>query len=368
MNKKLTWLVILAVVAVAVIAVRFGQKPSEQRTVKVGGLFGITGYASFAGEASRDGFLMAIEDSGMKIDTPVEDFQSNNVRLVTAASKLVDVDRVKVVIGPEWNEFSEVIIPIANSKKTLFISPWMTGEQDWRNSPYYFSATPSERNQIRAILQHMAKHERKSIVLVYSNNTWSLGSVKVVHDELEKLKELQVVGEFVINQDAADYRTEVVKIKTLNPGAVYTIIATDAGQGIFNKQMRELGASYPIYAPASRAESSVLQSRFGEYSVGMIYSREKEYANMEKFAEKFEKKFGRKPGALSAATTYDVTTLVLRAIKNGAKTTAQIKAYLLSVKDYDGYSNKISFGPGGQIVPLEVEMRRLTKNGFEAVE
>src|SRR3989344_5234886 len=86
-----------------IVLVLNGCSPSEQpeSQMKIGGLFALTGYASFAGEASRDGFLMAIEDSDTDIKYVIEDFSSDTKTAVTAATKLIDVDKVNVIIGPE---------------------------------------------------------------------------------------------------------------------------------------------------------------------------------------------------------------------------------------------------------------------------
>ena len=333
---------------------------------KIGGLFALTGYASFAGEASRDGFLMAIEDSGFDVDYVVEDFQSDTKTLATASSKLINVDQVPVIIGPEWAEFGEVIVPTATERKVLFISPWMVSEGKNWDSNYYFSATPSERGHIRKILDHMKTQGVKSIALLYSNNGWSFGHVDVLKDELKKT-DIKIAGEFRVNEGVADFRTEISRINGLKADALYTAISTDNDEGVFDKQLKELGVDLPHYMPYARAESNVFLSQFGQYAKGIIYPASSEYKNMDAFREKYKERFGKEPGALSAATAYDMTTLVLRAIKDGARTSDDIRQYLLSVKDYDGYSNKITFNKNRQVAEEKVILKRITGSAPEIV-
>lgn len=330
-----------------------GDKP------KVGGLFALTSYAAFAGEASRDGFLMAIEDSGMDVDYVVEDFQSDTKTLATTANKLINVDRVPVIIGPEWAEFGEVVVPIATQRKVLFISPWMVSEGKSWDSNYYFSATPSERGHIRKIFGHMQSQRIRTIALLYSNNGWSFGHVDVLKDELKKT-DIKIVGEFKVNEGVSDFRTEISRINGLNADALYTAISTDNDEGIVDKQLKELGISLPHYMPYARAESNVFLSQFGQYAKGIIYPASSEYKNMNDFREKYKARFGKEPGALSAATAYDMTTLVLQATKNGARSSDDIRQYLLSVKDYDGYSNKITFDKNRQVAEEKVILKRIT--------
>ena len=75
-------------------------------------------------------------------------------------------------------------------------------------------------------------------------------------------------------------------------------------------------------------------------------------------------RFGKESSAISAATAYDMTTLILMAIKNGARTSSEIRDSLLDVKDYEGYSNTINFDEKGQVsVPTEeILIKRIRGN------
>src|SRR5437764_12650682 len=99
-------IVLIIIVVIIIILIANGlsrdQKTGLTQQIKIGGMFSLSGYAAFAGEASRDGFLLAIEDSGKDIPYVVEDFKSDSKAAVTAAQKLINVDKVSVVIGPEW--------------------------------------------------------------------------------------------------------------------------------------------------------------------------------------------------------------------------------------------------------------------------
>ncbi len=351
-NMTRTWTLILMVL------ILFSScAPKTQTSVKIGGLFALTGYASWVGEASRDGFLMAVEDSGMKIPYSIEDDQSDLKTTATAAQKLIDVDGVSVVIGPEWAEFGEIIFPISLDRQTLFISPWMTFEYSPEKIKYYLSATPNERIELHRLTQYMIQQGVKKLVLVYSNNAWSFGNIQIVNDEFQKAG-IQVLDEFKINDEDKDFRTEVLRVKELQPDAIYFAIATDDGQGTFDKQLVDLGVHYPMYVPYARGGSDVFLEHYGTYAEGTVFPAPKPYKNMEAFASKYEARFGKKPGAISAATAYDMTTLVLKALQSGAITSEQVRDYLLDLKDYEGYSNTITFRDG-HVASEEVVIKQI---------
>ncbi|MEK6963721.1 MAG: ABC transporter substrate-binding protein [Nanoarchaeota archaeon] len=338
------------------------KTPSD---VKIGGLFALTGYASWVGEASRDGFLLAMEDSGMKIPYSIEDDQSDLKTTATAASKLIDVDGVSVVIGPEWAEFGEIIFPISIDRHTLFISPWMTFEYSSDKIKYYLSATPNERIELHRLTQYMTSQGVKRLVLVYSNNAWSFGNIQIMKDELQKAG-IEVLEEFKINDEDKDFRTEILRIKALQPDAIYFAIATDDGQGTFDRQLADLEVHYPMYIPYARGGSEVFLDHYGRYAEGTVFPAPKPYKNMEAFTHKYEKRFGKKPSAISAATAYDMTTLVLKAIQSGATTSEQIRDYLLSLKGYEGYSNLITF-QDGHVASEDVVIKQIREGKSDVV-
>jgi len=358
MNKKL-FITILILVILIVLVVVFGMQKQKKESVKIGGLFGLTGFASFAGEASRNGFIMAIEDSDIEVDYVIEDFESDLAKVATAAHKLIDVDKVDVVIGPEWNEFAEVVAPIAAVNKMLFISPWMTGEGDVFSSGYYFSATASERLETQKLLDYIVSQSIKEIAVIYTNNAWSVDYVRVLEEEAEK-RSLVIKKKLMVNQSETDFRTEIVKIKEVDPDAIYVVMATDNTQGLLSKQLKEQGIFYQVFVPFSRAESDVVLDNFGEYVNGIIYPAPKKNKNAEAFREKYQNRFGKEPTAISAATAYDMTILVLQAIKQGAKNTEDIRNFLLQVENYDGYSNLITFSKEGRVASEEVIIKQIS--------
>ena len=81
-NRQKIWFIIGALIIVGCVW-WFGNpnQPVTSDKPKIGGLFALTGFASFAGEASRDGFLMAIEDSGMEVVRWLESLSKEELQL-----------------------------------------------------------------------------------------------------------------------------------------------------------------------------------------------------------------------------------------------------------------------------------------------
>jgi len=346
------------------IAISGCASQETQKQVKIGGLFGLTGFASFAGQGSREGFMMAIEDSGMNVSYDIEDYGSDFKTVATSASKLIDVDGVDVIIGPEW-EFGGVVVPIIQEKGLLAITPWNTAGQDWVGSPNYLSISSSYRPEGQAIIDYMASRGLKRLALLYEDNEFSLDNMGMFKQDLAAHPEIEVVADIKTAADSTGYgspsafKTEIERIRLANPDAVYAVLPTDAGEGAFAKQLFESGIKAQLFIPFARGSSDAFRRGYSEYVQGVIYPAAKESKNMAAFKAKYKARYGKEPSAISTAGAYDATTLVLNAIKGGAKTPEGIRQYLMSVKDYDGYSNQLSFKADDHHMAVEeAELRR----------
>lgn len=354
--KKNIWVIVIILVFVLLVVWNNQNKQSDQ--IKIGGLFGLTGFVSFTAEDSRDGFLMAIEDHGGDANYVIEDFHSDLVDVITAANKLVNIDKVSVVIGPEWNEFNEAIEPMATKNKIPFISPWATSEADWIKSPYYFSATPSERVHNRKFVGYMVKTGVKNIAIIYTNNAWAIELTNIFKDELSKT-DIVIKEEIKLGSEQKDMRTELLKIKGLDIDAVFMPIADGGQLGSLLRQIAEIELDVVKYTSESGGQDQTVRSQFSQYAEDLIYYQSKEYKNKDEFEKKFEERYGRKPTTRTASTAYDMTTLVLRAIDEGANNSEDIRKYISNVKNYDGYSNLISFDENGILATEEVVLMQI---------
>lgn len=343
--------IVATIIAICGIAIIQNQNRSTN-TITLGGLFNITGYAGFAGESSKNGFLMAVEDYGLSdnsVRVVIEDAQSDLKSAVSGATKLVEMNKAIVVIGPEWTEFGEVVSPIASKHRVPFISPWIVAEAPFVKPPYFWSAFPSDRDEHTKLLEYLSTNNYKRVALVFSNNYWSKTNTDVFKEEAKKNGSVEIISEYTLDQNTRDFRTVITKIKSDNPDIVYVAIGEDEGHGAFISQARQLGLTIPIGANVARAGSLVMKEKYPNLLYDQVFAQMLPSPKLKEFEDKYEKKFGKKPEAPSAAVSYDMTTIILDAIKSGARTSDQIISYLYSMDPYDGYSGVIAFDQSGQL-------------------
>lgn len=356
---------ILALIVVVLLVVFMTPEDKDDSKLKIGGLFGLTGFVSQIGEASQNGFIMAIEDSEIEVEYVIEDFQSDLSRTISAANKLVNIDKVDVVVGPEWNSFAQASIPVAESLETLFVSPWVTSEADWSKSDYFLSGTPSDRSFAKAMLEQILKDGHKTIIVMYTNEAWANEFNDHVNDEVSKnYSELKVLGNYSIAPQSLDMRTEILKIKQSNPDIVVSFMGDDTTNITAIKQLSELGIESEIYVADSNGSEALLNDDLAIHREGIFYTVPKVLSSAKEFNSKYKERFGNEPTTINAATSYDMTTLIIEAYKDGARSSEEIRDYILNVKNYEGYSGKISFNEDGLMDVQEVEIRQIKGDSF----
>ncbi|MDR2097641.1 MAG: ABC transporter substrate-binding protein, partial [Spirochaetaceae bacterium] len=84
----------------------FGGCKSDSNTIKIGGIFPLSGNVAVYGVEARNGILLAIEEinaaggvNGKKIELISEDDEGNPEKSVNAYNKLTAKDKVNIIIG-----------------------------------------------------------------------------------------------------------------------------------------------------------------------------------------------------------------------------------------------------------------------------
>ena len=137
--KKLTWLVVVIIVVILLLA--FGRRSSNE-AIKIGYVGSLTGDLQTWGEESRNSVALAVKEinasggiDGKPIQVIYEDGACNGAKAVTSAKKLIDVDKVKIIITWCSQEAMSIAPVAAQSKVIEFVSaataPELTNINDY---------------------------------------------------------------------------------------------------------------------------------------------------------------------------------------------------------------------------------------------
>ena len=120
--KKSIWLIvgIVIVVIIIIVATNAGKAPSQAGPIKIGVIAPLTGDAAIYGEPGVKVYQLAVDEinanggiNGRKVALIVQDGKCTGEGAANAAQKLVNVDRVQVIIGGFCSGESLSTIPVA---------------------------------------------------------------------------------------------------------------------------------------------------------------------------------------------------------------------------------------------------------------
>src|SRR3989344_4441267 len=134
----------------------------ELTTIKVGGIFALSGDAAYWGQDEMRGAQLAVDNAnknggvnGRRIEFIVEDAPAveDLQKGVSAFKKLTEIDHVIAVIGPTWDNVAQAIAPLTDTEKTVVVSPDMSSgvEKDKDYAYFFTTALPVETEVLRII-------------------------------------------------------------------------------------------------------------------------------------------------------------------------------------------------------------------------
>lgn len=357
--------VLLAIIAAMLLISGCSASPSGHAAsptidpLVIGAVFHLTGPASYWGSGESDAVVMAVDEAdekggigGRPVRLIIEDGKTDFVQTTASLNKLIEVDKVPIIIGPTW--FGQAAAPIAKGSGITIISP-STGVTVARDR-HFFNLWPTERQEILPLVEYMEVHGKKKVAIVYSQNDWS-ESMKAVFESEAGSHGIRVVKDFASTPDESDFRSLILELNGLDIDAVYAPFAFYPSQGAFSKQAEELNLSRPIFSSSGTQNPDLVRS-FPQVE-GTIYPYPVTGPGEGDFAKRFRSRFSRDPSP-SSAYAYDAANLVIDAMRSGVRSSEDFASYLASIKDYPGVSNVITFDPKiGRVMDKGHEMRRV---------
>ena len=242
------------------------------------------------------------------------------------------------------------ISPLANSSDQILqmaiavSSPKYTSEND-----FTFRVTARSEVEDKELAKFVVPRY-KNIALLYANNEWGMSHYSAVKPEIEKLKG-NIVAEETFLMEGIDFRTQLLKIKSKNPEAVF-LLAVAKNAGIILKQAKELGIKTQFFGIQS-LQSKDLILIAGEAANGIVYSYsfdpQTEDLITKTFVEKYKTKYKEEPTSY-VAEGYDALDLIVKVFNECKEiNTNCMKTKLLGVKDYPGILGSLTFDKNGDV-------------------
>lgn len=312
--------------------------------LKVGMITTLSGGGAGLGIDVRDGFMLAIEQSGSAdIEVIIEDDQRKPDIAVQLADKMIQSDKVDVLTGIIWSNLAMAVVPNATAQGKFYLSP-NAGPSALAGKgchPNYFNVAWQNDNLHEAAGAYANSAGLKNSFILAPN--YPAGKDALIGYKRQYGGDL--AGELFTKLGQTDYAAEIAQIRASGADSVFFFLP--GGMGIsFLKQYADSGVDLPVVGPAFSFDQGILQA-VGAAALGVKntsqWNKDIDNPTNAAFVESFQAKYGRLP-SLYASQGFDTANLLISAVSKADVADADAFRAALKAAEFDSTRGDFAFG------------------------
>ncbi|MCG6859213.1 MAG: ABC transporter substrate-binding protein [Salaquimonas sp.] len=330
--------------------------------VKVGMITTLSGGGAGLGIDVRDGFMLAVKQSGNKdVEVVIEDDQRKPDVAVQLADKMIQSDKVDVLTGIIWSNLAMAVVPAVVQQGKFYLSP--------NAGPSALAGKGCNKNYFNVAWQNDNLHEAAGAYATnkgYKNSFILAPNYPAGKDALTGYKRYykgDLAGEVYTKLGQTDYAAEIAQIRASGADSVFFFLP--GGMGIaFMKQYSQSGVDIPVIGPAFSFDQGILGA-IGEAALGVIntsqWSKDIDNPTNKAFVESFQAEYGRLP-SLYASQGFDTANLLLSAMEKASVKDADAFRAALEEADYKSTRGDFKFNTNHHPIQ-DIYVREVVKDG-----
>jgi branched-chain amino acid transport system substrate-binding protein len=337
-----------------------------QDTIKIGVTQPLTGAFAASGNYVAQGAKIAEDEinnaggvMGKKIQLIIEDNKSNPTEAVSTVEKLIQRDKVPVLMGAWSSTLTLAVMPkLEEYKVPMVVETSSSGKITTSGNPYVFRISPTSAMEAKAFQPLVKKMGIKKADFLYTNNDFGIGSGQ----EFSKmLKENGVTVGVMETMDpkATDFSAQLAKIRASGSDTLFVTTAVEQLTLIL-KQAKEQQLKVRVISCGGSNSPDQLIEQAGDAANGSYHTvfftpwfpeATKNPEASKRYMDEWKKRGHHVGGLTEGFRGYDGIFVATEAIKAAGKLDSEaIRAALWNVK-LKGVYGDIHFikqGPAGK--------------------
>ena len=341
---------------IAAAAVAFAGAAFAADTLKLGVVAPLTGPGAESGRFQINGAKLAVEEVnkaggvlGRQLELVVEDDQTTNPGAVLAFSRLAGDKDIPAFIGSIRSTQVHAMAPdILKVGKPVMIGgtdPQLTH----MGNPWLFRFRPNDIYSARVIADYGVNTLKlKKWAIVHSTDAFGTNGMKNLSAALEKLGAKPVLVQGYPN-NSQDFTPVALAVKQSGADVMGTYMTFEPDQGIFAKQLKQLGVNIGWVGSPTTATTTALKlagpALYGSFAV--VDFNPGSSPTAKDFATKYEAAYKSTPDIFSS-WSYDAVKVLALAINTAKSLDPQaIRKQILAVKGFPGAEGTYDFDENG---------------------
>jgi branched-chain amino acid transport system substrate-binding protein len=244
--------------------------------IKVGILTPLTGAGGNDGPRMLKAMQAVFEEvnkaggvMGRRINTVIEDDQTNPEAAVRAARKLIEVDKVSVILGTWASAVTSAVAPVCWESKTFIMT--VSGADSITQLPhqgFLVRTQPTSKLQATAHATYIASLGKRRIGILGIQAPFALATKQHLDAHMKTVGG-SVVGHVIYEKDKPSYRSEVDQVMAAKPDFLYLNgYATDTV--VVLRDLWKAGVDLPKFCQTYAVPQATLDANPPEVSEGIL--------------------------------------------------------------------------------------------------
>jgi branched-chain amino acid transport system substrate-binding protein len=250
---------------------------SAQDTIRIGVTQPLTGAFAASGNYVTQGAKIAEEEInkaggvlGKKIQLIVEDNKSNPTEAVATAEKLINSDKVPVLMGAWSSTLTLAVMPkLEEYKVPMLVETSSSGKITTSGNPYIFRISPTSEMEAKAFSPLFKTLGIKKAAFLATNNDFGLGASKEF-SQAAKESGVDVVATETMDPKATDFSAQLAKIKASGADTMFVTTAVEQATLIL-KQAKEQQLAARIITTGGSVSPDQLIAQAGDAANGSYH-------------------------------------------------------------------------------------------------
>ena len=216
-------------------------------SVTIAAILPLTGNAASIGDLIRSGLILGVEEcnkknaaSGPKFHLVIEDTQSDKTKAVSAYRRLIDVDKVKVVITASSGH-ALALKPLAERDRTLLFAD-VTHPEATRNSDFILRHSNVIEFDARVMAEAIKNRGIATAAIVFQEDDFGLAYANALSRRLAEDK----IDAIALGYSVEDENVRPVLLKAQAADGV-VIVAVGSKAGLIPRQLREVAFQWKAF-------------------------------------------------------------------------------------------------------------------------
>jgi branched-chain amino acid transport system substrate-binding protein len=325
-------------------------------SIKIGMVVPMSGPGAESGRFQAQGAKLAAEEInaaggvlGRPLELVIEDDQTTNPGTVLAFSKLAGDADIPAFIGPIRSTQIHAMAPdVLKLGKPVLIGGTDPALTHMGNA-WLFRFRPNDGYSARVIADFGVKTlGKQKWAIVHSTDAFGTAGMKNLVEALKGLGIEPVLVQGYPN-NSQDFTPVALAVKQSGADVMGTYMTFEQDQGIFAKQLRQLGVTLSWVGSPTTVTTTALKlagpALYGSYAV-VDFNKDANPA-AKAFSAKYEAAFKSAPDFF-ASWSYDAIHVLAIAVGNAKSLDAdKVRAAILAVRGYEGAEGTYNFDKNG---------------------